>query len=110
MVITFEQAVEMYRSIVTRFSAIEGKNWGVEGAMIELSKQVGELAKCVMIQENYYPFKAENPGENLNKIGNELADVLGQVIRIADYYNINLLDAFLEAREDEDNYLKSKGV
>jgi NTP pyrophosphatase (non-canonical NTP hydrolase) len=110
MGVTFEQAVEMYREIVTRFSVIEGKNWGVEGAMIELSKQVGELAKCVMIQEDYYCFKAENPDENLNKIGNELADVLGQVIRIADYYNINLLDAFLEAREDEDNYLRSKGV
>jgi hypothetical protein len=46
--------------------------------MIELSKQVGELAK--------------------------------QVMRLADYYNINLEKAFIEAREDEDKYLKSRGV
>ena len=30
MGVTFEQAVEMYREIVTRFSTIEGKNWGVK--------------------------------------------------------------------------------
>lgn len=110
MDITFNQAIDMYRKIVRRFSKIEGKTWGVEGAMMELSKQVGELSKCVMLQENYYCFQADNTEENRSKIGNELADVMGQLIRIADYYNIDLQEAYLAAREDEDNYLKSKGI
>lgn len=37
-----------------RFEKIEGRPWGVEGATIELIKQVGELAKYVMVVENYY--------------------------------------------------------
>lgn len=110
MDVTFNEAVDLYRNIIERFAKIEGKTWGAEGAMIELSKQVGELAKCVMLQENYYCFNSEEPEKNHVKIGNELADVLGQIIRIADYYNINLLDAYMAAREDEDKYLKSKGV
>jgi NTP pyrophosphatase (non-canonical NTP hydrolase) len=110
MDVTFEQAVDMYRNIVNRFSMIEGKPWGVEGAMIELSKQVGELSKCVMVQENYYCYNTEELEKNRIQIGNELADVIGQTIRIADYYGINLLEAYIAAREDEDNYLKSKGV
>ena len=106
----FSETLDMYRNIVKRFTKIEGKPWGVEGGMMELSKQVGELSKCVMLQENYYCFPAENPEENLIKIGNELADVFGQIIRISDYYNIDLLEAHIAAREDEDNYLKGKGV
>lgn len=110
MELTFKEAIEMYRKTVERFEKIEGKPWGVEGAMIELSKQIGELSKCVMIQENYYCFKNDDPERNLSQIGNELADIMGQVIRIADYYKIDLVKAHLDAREDEDNYLKSKGV
>ncbi|WFR59667.1 MazG-like family protein [Anaerocolumna sp. AGMB13025] len=110
MDITFEQAVDMYRNIVNRFTKIEGKPWGVEGAMIELSKQVGELSKCVMVQENYYCFNTEETEKNRMQIGNELADIIGQTIRIAEHYGINLLEAYIAAREDEDNYLRSKGV
>lgn len=42
---------EMYKEIVKRFNQIELQEWKAEGAMIELSKQVGELAKQVMIKE-----------------------------------------------------------
>lgn len=33
-----------------------------------------------------------------------------QVMRLAMHYNIDLEKAFVEAREDEDRYLKSRGV
>ncbi len=36
---------EMYDNIVKRFNKNELKDWKAEGVMIELSKQVGELAK-----------------------------------------------------------------
>lgn len=100
---------EMYSQIVQRFSQIELQEWKAEGAMIELSKQVGELAKQVMIKEKYYALTDEVPDVD-ERLGNEMADVIAQVMRLAKHYNIDLEKAFIEAREDEDNYLKSRGV
>ena len=42
---SFAEMQEMYKGIVKRFNKIELQDWKAEGAMIELSKQVGELAK-----------------------------------------------------------------
>ena len=106
---TFVEMQEMYEQIVRRFSNIELQEWKAEGAMIELSKQVGELAKQVMIKEKYYALTDEVPDVD-ERLGNEMADVIAQVMRLAMYYNIDLEKAFVEAREDEDNYLKSRGV
>lgn len=77
--------------------------------MIELTKQVGELAKQVMIKEKYYALTGEVTNVD-EQLGNEMADVIAQVIRLASYYNIDLEKAFIEAREDEDRYLKSRRV
>jgi hypothetical protein len=41
--ITFKEAIALFQSIYPRFEKIQGRSWGVEGAMIELSKQVGDL-------------------------------------------------------------------
>ena len=69
----------------------------------------GELAKQVMIKERYYALEGEVL--NVDKcLGNEMADVIAQIMRLADYYEIDLEKAFIEAREDEDRYLKSRGV
>ena len=51
---TFVEMQDMYREIVKRFNKIELQDWKAEGAMIELSKQVGELAKQVMVKEKYF--------------------------------------------------------
>lgn len=106
---TFAEMEDMYKGVVKRFNKIELQEWRAEGAMIELTKQVGELAKQVMIKEKYYALEGEvfNVDERL---GNEMADVIAQIMRLADYYKINLEKAFIEAREDEDRYLKSRGV
>ena len=106
---TFKEMQEMYEAIVHRFSKIELQEWKAEGAIIELSKQVGELAKQVMIKEKYYALTDEVPDVD-ERLGNEMADVIAQVMRLAMHYNIDLEKAFIEAREDEDNYLKSRGV
>lgn len=39
-----------------------------------------------------------------------MADVIAQGMRLADYYNIDLEEALIEAREDEDAYLQSREV
>ena len=109
MSLTFSEMQEMYRETVKRFNKIELQNWKAEGAMIELSKQVGELAKQVMIKEKYYALTDEVPDVD-ERLGNEMADVIAQVMRLADYYKIDLEKAFVEAREDENHYLVSRGV
>ncbi|MDE7339552.1 MAG: MazG-like family protein [Lachnospiraceae bacterium] len=106
---TFQEMEKMYEEVVKRFNKIELQAWNAEGAMIELSKQVGELAKQVMIKERYYALEGETPDVD-ERLGNEMADVIAQVMRLADFYKIDLEKAFIEAREDEDRYLKSRGV
>ncbi len=106
---TFAEMEDMYREVVKRFQMIELREWKAEGAMIELIKQVGELAKQVMIKERYYALEGEVPNVD-ERVGNEMADVIAQIMRLADYYKIDLEKAFIEAREDEDRYLKSRGV
>lgn len=106
---TFVELEDMYKEVVKRFKKIELQEWKAEGAMIELSKQVGELAKQVMIKEKYYALEGDVPDID-KRLGNEMADVIAQIMRLADYYKIDLVKAFIEAREDEDRYLKSRGV
>ena len=106
---TFTEMQKMYNGIVNRFNKIELQDWKAEGAMIELSKQVGELAKQVMIKEKYYAL-TDGVTDVDERLGNEMADVIAQVIRLASHYGIDLEKAFIEAREDEDRYLKSRGV
>lgn len=106
---TFAEMEDVYKAVVKRFHKIELREWKAEGAVIELAKQVGELAKQVMIKERYYALEGEV--FNVDKcLGNEMADVVAQIMRLADYYEIDLEKAFIEAREDEDRYLKSRGV
>ena len=109
MDMSFNDAVKLYLDVVRRFEKIEGRPWGVEGAVMELTHQAGSLAKHIMLQENYYFYSVDNT-ENKNQIANELADVLGQIIRIADYYKIDLLEAHIEARNDEIRCLEENGV
>jgi len=106
---TFAEMQKMYREVVCRFSQIELNPWEAQGAMIELSKQVGELAKQVMIKEKYYALTDEVLDVDV-KLGNEMADVIAQVMRLADHYGIDLEQAFIDAREDEKRYLNTRGV
>jgi NTP pyrophosphatase (non-canonical NTP hydrolase) len=111
--LSFNDAINLYRSIYHRFEKIEGRSWGVEGAIIELVKQVGELAKHIMLTEKYYFTGRENlSGYETGKeqIGDELADIFAQLIRIADYYQIDLVEAHIQARKEEEESLIDFGV
>ncbi len=107
---TFDESIQLYRDIYKRFEKVEGKPWGINGATIELAKQVGDLSKLIMLKEDYYASCAKKPDNLEEKIGDELADIFGQLIRIADFYNINLESAHVKARTGEDECLKSMGV
>lgn len=112
--IKFKEAIKLAEDIIERFEKIEGKKWGAEGAMIELSKQVGELSKLVMGKEGYY-FKDRDKIDgqysvDKEKIADELADILYAIIRLAKHYEIDLIKAHLEARKEEDGFLNSRGI
>ena len=62
--------------------------------------------KLKLIEES----KEVNTSQNNVELKNELADILGQLIRIADCYGIDLEEAHKAARADEDMDLKRRGV
>lgn len=111
---SFEEIVEKTRSVIKRFEKIEGKPWGIDGAMIELMKQLGQLSALVMMQEQYYPTDRDqsHPQYKVSKekIADELSDLLFMTIRIADIYEINLEEAHVLALKNAETYLESKNV
>lgn len=111
---TFNEVINDIRKSINRFQKIEAREWGVEGAVIELAKQVGELSALVMNQEGYYfpdRNKLDKKYDSSNdRIADELADIMFAVVRIADHYKIDLLATNIKTRKDEDTFLKSKGV
>lgn len=60
-----------------------------------------------MVEEGYYyPDRYDSDTE---LIGDELADIFAAVIRIADHYEIDLVDAHVKAREAEEKSLLDLG-
>lgn len=111
---SFEDAINEAKKTIDRFEKIEGRPWGVEGATMELAKQVGQLSALVMNREGYYFADREKSdpkyeSENTN-IADELADIMFAVIRIAEYYDIDLVETNRKTRKLEDKFLKEKGV
>lgn len=81
--------------------------------MIELSKQVGALSKCVMGMEDYYPKKVIKAKVGTSKkqikgqIADELSDVLFMIIRISYHYKIDLLKEHLRHLKIADKRMDS---
>lgn len=111
---SFSDAIKATKQNIVRFEKIEGKPWGVEGAVIELAKQVGQLSALVMNREGYYYPEREKINSSYNatneKIADELVDIMFAVVRIASHYNIDLVDECAKTRVTEDKFLKQKGV
>lgn len=104
---SFQELIGMTRTVIAAFDAAEQRKWPIEATMIELMKQIGDLAKHVMMAERYYlPDRADNPAYATTKddIADELADILYCLIRIAEHYHIDLEEAHLQARRNELRY------
>jgi NTP pyrophosphatase (non-canonical NTP hydrolase) len=105
---TFRDLVDMTRTVIRAFEAAEQRPWTIEATMIELMKQAGDLARRVMTAEHYYlPDREQDPAyrTTTDDIGDELADILYCVIRIAEHYYIDLEQVHLQARRNELRYL-----
>lgn len=105
---TFKEHFDNTRKLYQLFESVEQKPWGIEGSMMELSKQVGDLAKRVMVAEKYYIKVREKDPEYLaskDKIADELFDIWFCLVRIADYYKIDLEEAINKiVRYELDNF------
>ncbi len=59
---TFQDLIEMTRKVITAFNRAEQRPWTIETTLIELTKQVGDLAKHIMVMERYYlPDRDQRP-------------------------------------------------
>lgn len=107
----FKETIKLAEDIIQRFEKVENKPWKAEASMIELSKQVGQLANEIMICEKYYcPGMKKDSTPIKEKIEDELADIFYSIIRIAKHYNIDLEKAHLKARQGEDEFLKKQNA
>jgi NTP pyrophosphatase (non-canonical NTP hydrolase) len=109
----FRDLAEINRTVAAAFDDREQRPWGAEALVIELSKQVGDLARAVLTTEHYYlPDRENDPryGGHRDRIADELADILYCVLRLADHYSVDLEEAHLTAREAEWRYLKQEGM
>ena len=98
------------RTVWRRFADQERREWSFETMVIELAKQVGDLARVVLSRERYYLSDRDQlPGYDgsLAAVGNELADILYCVIGIADHYGIDLPAAHERARAEDLRHLQA---
>lgn len=101
---SFKELIEITRRVIEEFDKVEQRPWGIEASTIELMKQVGDLSKRIMMIEKYYLEKRnKEPNYKSTKedVGDELADIIYSLVRIADYYGIDLEESCLEARRSE---------
>jgi NTP pyrophosphatase (non-canonical NTP hydrolase) len=94
----------MNRSVASAFEGRERRAWGVEVSLVELMKQVGDLARAVMSIEHYYlEDRDEKPAyaPDRARIADEIADILYCVMRIADHYDVDIENAHVAARTAE---------
>ena len=110
--ITYEDAITQGREVLARLERNHPRPWGAEGAFIELAKQVGDLAKQVMVMDGYYGERENKDRYRSSKahIEDELVDILTAVIRLADHYDIDLVKATERVRQAEAEFLKRRGL
>jgi NTP pyrophosphatase (non-canonical NTP hydrolase) len=108
MTYTVHQLAEINRQVAAAFDARERRPWSLETVMIELAKQVGDLARALLTTEGYYlEDRDSNPGYQAgsDRVANELADILYCVMRVADHYQVDLAEAHVRARTAEWHYV-----
>ena len=104
---SLEEIKKRSKHLFERFEKVEPRRWSIEGAMIELMTEVGDLTELVLRKEYY----KQNIYEDLDyQVRDEMADILFVLMRIADYYNVDLDQAYKEMEQLVDDRLKSRGV
>lgn len=74
---------------------VRERKWTPEVIMADLMEEVGELSNAVLVQEK---FKSEK--RKKADLKDSVADVLFDLILIANYYNINIKEEFMKMIEE----------
>jgi len=101
---SFTALVEMNRHVVAAFERRERRPWGIETEIMELTKQFGDLTRAILTYEGYYLADRDSSAHYAaddERIGDELADILYCLLRIADRYSVDLAAAHRRARGRE---------
>jgi len=93
---TFDEAIEKARKIRKMYDALEekkyGKKWERKDTVLGFVNDVGDLVKTTMMMDGT---RDANP-DSKNMLSHELSDCLWSVIVLADKYDIDLKESFLE--------------
>lgn len=107
---SFKELIQETRKILKEFEKQDGK-WNAETIITELTKQLGEVSKQVMMLEgNYMPQRKKDQNHHYSKenLGYEMSDILFNLIRLADYYNIDLEQAHINKLKINSNRFSLK--
>jgi uncharacterized protein YabN with tetrapyrrole methylase and pyrophosphatase domain len=106
----FKELIQKSVDLAEEFKNREQRDWGVEGNMIELSKQMGQLSQNIMMYEKYYlPQRDKEKFYNKagkDEIAHRLSDMLFIMIRIADHYKIDLEAAHMKEVDEAWQWFK----
>ncbi len=95
-----KELIQDTERIIKEFGKREQRKWAPEIMVTELAKQLGETSKQIMmLEKNYLPQRENNKNYAYSKeiLADELSDILFMIIRIANYYKINLEEAHINA-------------
>ena len=101
---SFADLVLINRAVASAFDRLERRPWTVLTEVAELAKQVGDLARAVLSHEQWYLRERDATAQyaaDRDRIGDELADVLYCLLRLADRYGVDLAAAHRQARQRE---------
>ena len=76
----YKKLIEDFRVTYRTFEQYESRTWGAEGNLIETYKQIGELIHC---------HNCDN-----ERLADEILDVVAQMIRLCDFYELNIEEIF----------------
>lgn len=106
---TLKELLEKSDIMINAYKKKEQKEWGAEGNVIELVKQVGDLAKRVMIYEHYYYKSREVQPEyktTKKEIADELADIIWMSIRLSRHYDIDIEAELIDMIDKSLNHIE----
>ncbi len=86
----FSTLIHKTKEVIALYSQVETRPWGVEAMCVELCGEIGTLAESIMIKEGYRPIR---DGTEID-LDDDIVDIVFMLIRIADYYNINLEESY----------------
>lgn len=88
--ITLKQLIKDTNEVAERFP----KKFGKRDNFIDLVEEVGELAQAIMISEGWKTTNDPSKQRTIEDVKDALGDVMFQIIRIAEQYEVDLAEEY----------------